>query len=57
MVELLLEAGADANTALPGGETALMTAARTGQGGSGARAAGARAPTFTPKIRGGDRPR
>ena len=31
MVKLLLEAGADANTALPGGETALMTAARTGK--------------------------
>ena len=30
MVELLLKAGADPNTALPGGETALMTAARTG---------------------------
>jgi ankyrin repeat protein len=29
MVELLLKAGADANEALPGGETALMTAART----------------------------
>ena len=26
MVELLLAAGADANTALPGGETVLMTA-------------------------------
>ena len=31
MVELLLDAGADPNTALPGGETALMTAARTGK--------------------------
>jgi ankyrin repeat protein len=31
MVELLLQAGADPNTALPGGETALMTAARTGK--------------------------
>ena len=31
MVELLLKAGADPNTALPGGETALMTAARTGK--------------------------
>jgi len=30
MVKLLLDAGADPNTALPGGETALMTAARTG---------------------------
>ena len=30
MIELLLKAGADANTALPEGETALMTAARTG---------------------------
>ena len=31
MIELLLNAGADANGALPGGETALMTAAaRTG---------------------------
>src|SRR5262245_11593507 len=27
-VELLLKAGADSNTTLPGGETALMTAAR-----------------------------
>src|SRR4051812_30905344 len=31
MVELLLKAGADPNTVLPGGETALMTAARTGK--------------------------
>jgi ankyrin repeat protein len=31
MVELLLKAGADANTVLPGGESALMTAARTGK--------------------------
>jgi len=31
IVELLLEAGSDANTALPGGETALMTASRTGR--------------------------
>jgi ankyrin repeat protein len=31
MVELLLKAGADPNTTLPGGETALMTAARTGR--------------------------
>ncbi len=31
IVELLLEAGADPNTALPGGETALMTASRTGR--------------------------
>ena len=30
MIGLLLKAGADANTALPGGETALMTTARTG---------------------------
>ena len=30
MIERLLKAGADANTATPGGETALMTAARTG---------------------------
>src|SRR5687768_12632734 len=30
MVKLLLEAGADANTTLPGGETALMSVARTG---------------------------
>src|SRR5262245_12396149 len=30
MVALLLKAGADPNTRLPGGETALMTAARTG---------------------------
>jgi len=30
MVELLLKAGADPNAALPGGETPLMTAARTG---------------------------
>ena len=31
MVRLLLEAGADANATLPGGETVLMTAARTGR--------------------------
>jgi len=30
MIEALLRAGADANSANPGGETALMTAARTG---------------------------
>ena len=30
MIELLLKAGADANTTLPEGETALMTAANTG---------------------------
>ena len=30
MVEMLLKAGADPNAALPGGETPLMTAARTG---------------------------
>ena len=30
MTALLLDRGADANTALPEGETALMTAARTG---------------------------
>jgi ankyrin repeat protein len=33
MVELLLGAGADANTTLRGGETVLMTAARTGKVG------------------------
>ena len=32
MVELLLAQGADPNTALRGGETVLMTAARTGTG-------------------------
>ncbi|MDQ1471007.1 MAG: uncharacterized protein QOJ99_2487 [Bryobacterales bacterium] len=31
MVELLLKAGADPNTVLPGGETVLMTAWRTGR--------------------------
>src|SRR5262245_1025763 len=31
MVELLLSSGADANSKLPGGETALMTASRTGR--------------------------
>ncbi len=30
MIETLLKAGADANAALPGGQTVLMTAARTG---------------------------
>jgi uncharacterized protein len=34
MVDLLLSAGADPNTALPGGETVLMTAARTGRLGA-----------------------
>ena len=34
MVELLLKVGADANTVLPGGETALMTASRTGKVGA-----------------------
>jgi ankyrin repeat protein len=33
VVELLLSAGADPETSLPGGETALMTAARTGRVG------------------------
>ena len=33
MVTLLLAAGADPNTKLRGGETALMTAARTGRPG------------------------
>ena len=31
IVDLLLKAGADPDTTLPGGETALMTAARTGR--------------------------
>ena len=31
MIELLLKAGADPNAALPGGETPLMTASRTGK--------------------------
>jgi ankyrin repeat protein len=31
LVELLLKAGADPNTAIPGGETPLMTASRTGK--------------------------
>jgi ankyrin repeat protein len=31
LVTILLDAGANANTSLPGGETALMTAARTGR--------------------------
>ena len=35
MIERLLDAGADPNAALPGGETALMTAARTGSGRGG----------------------
>ena len=34
LVELLLKAGAGANTTLPGGETVLMTAARTGRIGA-----------------------
>lgn len=33
MVELLLDQGADPNTILRGGETVLMTAARTGKAG------------------------
>ena len=35
MIELLLKAGADPNTVLPGGETVLMTAARTGKADAG----------------------
>ena len=31
MIQALLEAGADPNTAMPEGETVLMTAARTGK--------------------------
>ena len=42
MVELLLERGADPNTTLRGGETVLMTAARTGKAGPGEGAARAR---------------
>src|SRR5690242_6116153 len=34
MIELLLKSGADANFTLPGGETALMTASRTGKVGA-----------------------
>ena len=50
MVELLLKAGADPNAALPGGETPLMTAARTGalavgEGAARARREGRRART------------
>src|SRR5207248_3668003 len=33
LVELFLDAGADPNTTMRGGETALMTAARTGKSG------------------------
>ena len=49
MVELLLKAGADPNAALPGGETPLMTAARTGTLGVGEGAARRAAPTSTRK--------
>ena len=42
MVERLLKAGADPNTAMPEGDTALMTAARTGNVAAVTRAADAR---------------
>ena len=38
MIETLLKAGADPNTATPEGETVLMTAARTGKPGAVKRA-------------------
>ena len=47
IVALLLDAGADPNTTLRGGETALMTAARTGKLGP-VKALLARVPTSTP---------
>ncbi len=53
----LLDAGADPNTATPGGETALMTAARTGKHRGGHVAPRPAAPTSTPKTRSARRPR
>ena len=52
MVELLLKAGADPNLALPGGETPLMTAARTGALGRGEGAPCRTAPRSTARTTG-----
>ena len=56
MVELLLDAGADPNTKLRGDETALMTAARTGQARAGQGIARAEGPTSMPRSGGDKRP-
>ena len=53
---MLLKAGADPNAALPGGETPLMTAARTGKVDAGEGAA-ARGANVDAKENGAARPR
>ena len=59
MMAALLKAGADANTAMPDGETVLMTAARTGKAdavnAAGQRCHGRR--RGPPPARGADEPR
>ena len=57
IVERLLVAGADANTALPGGETVLMTAARTGSTEAVQGAASPAARTCAPASGARARPR
>ena len=57
MVKLLLEAGADAEYPLPGGETALMSAARTGQHRCGQARCSREAPTSTRRKAAAGRPR
>ena len=47
LVKLLLDAGADANATMQGGETVLMTAARVGKSRGRESAAGARRQTTT----------
>ena len=56
MIELLLDAGADPNVALPEGETALMTASRTGKV-EAMRVLLARGAKVNVKERGSSRPR
>ena len=57
MVERLLSAGADPNTSMPEGDTALMTAARTGNVAAVKALADARRRRQRTRERGRDRPR